>query len=1171
MRLSKIKLSGFKSFVDPTTLSFPSNLMGVVGPNGCGKSNIIDAIRWVLGESSAKTLRGDSMADVIFNGSSGRKPVGQASIELVFDNSDGTITGSYAGYNEVAMRRVVTRDGASQYFLNNARCRRKDITNLLLGTGVGSHGYSIIEQGMISRLVEAKPEELRSFLEEAAGISKYKERRRETEHRIRHTRDNMERLQDLRDELEQQLGHLQRQARAAERYKVLKGEERRTEAELLLLRLRKLDGELNEQKRQQSARQLDLDAATTRQGEIESTIEKLRVSLAERGEEFSKIQGVFYKVGADIARLEQNIQHRNADIQRQSNELEQTEGQLEKVSGHISDDEVELEKLDQLLGRLSPELEAAQDRLEASERELQEAERAAESGRDQAETIMAAIAAAERMIEVEEARLEHQRDRLARIDSEREEREGERAAIDTDELDQAVDALTAAEETQRRDFEAARRSLELTTDETRRLRQQDSGLTNELDALREHLQRDKGRLSSLEALQEAALGTISAAAREWLEHEDRAHTPRLAARLQVEPGWERAVEAVLGGFLNAVETESLDTIANDLGALTDSGIAVLEARDSGRDDGAVPADLEPLAAKVREPAAARNLLRGVFAAPSIQVALERRSGLAAGQSIVTPEGVEITVHALRTHSSDDPQVGVIARGEEIETLQSSVARLSGETDQAAEKLAGIRARLEELEAKRADDQSLTDELQRQHIETRSQLEARRARRDELRQRANALEADVVALEDERHAITQSMQEAQQRLASAGSERTAQLEVQTTLQASRGETLERLTAAREHAEQDRERVKEIAIMVESRRSTKESASAALERVQAQQTYLAERRGELTRRIEELRAPLAEERATLETQLDERLKVEASLAQARTAVETCEQQVRDAEGQRTQAQQDVNTAREAAENARMAVREIEVRADTVREQFAASGFEQESLAGELPEEANTADWSEKLESIGRKIQRLGAINLAAIDEFEEKSERKIYLDKQFEDLTEALDTLEAAIRKIDNETRSRFRETFNRANEGLSELFPRLFGGGQAYLELESDDMLSAGVTVMARPPGKRISTIHLMSGGEKALTAVALVFAIFKLNPAPFCLLDEVDAPLDDANVGRFSEIVREMSDKVQFVLITHNKTTMEAMNQLAGVTMHEPGVSRLVAVDIDEAVQLAAM
>jgi chromosome segregation protein len=600
-------------------------------------------------------------------------------------------------------------------------------------------------------------------------------------------------------------------------------------------------------------------------------------------------------------------------------------------------------------------------------------------------------------------------------------------------------------------------------------------------------------------------------------------------------------------------------------------LAIIETRQAATDDRASDIGLASLASKVAAPVPARALLAGVYAAPNLKLALEKRSSLGPGESIVTSAGVEVSRHAVRTHSSDDPQVGVIGRGEEIEALERSVAELSAESETKAQELAEIRRRLDEFENARVEDEEKARKLQNEHSETRTQLETRKTRLEELRHRSAALENDIVAFEDERDVLVQAMQEAQTRLDNAAVERDARIEMQQRLEADRGETGERLKQARSDAEQAREQAKEIAILVESRRSSQQSASAALERVQAQQQYLVDRRVELAKQIEALQAPLADERQTLERQLDERMKVEEELAAARSAVETSEQHVRDAESQRAQAQRAVNEARDEAESARMTVRETEVRGDTVTEQFAATGFAQEELESELPEDATAESWSEKLETLGRKIHRLGAINLAAIDEYEEQSERKLYLDKQSEDLHESLETLEAAIRKIDSETKTRFRDTFNHANQGLSELFPRLFGGGQAYLELESDDLLNAGVTVMARPPGKRISTIHLLSGGEKALTAVALVFAIFKLNPAPFCLLDEVDAPLDDANVGRFSEIVREMSSAVQFILITHNKTTMEAMGQLAGVTMHEPGVSRLVAVDIDEAVQLAAM
>jgi chromosome segregation protein len=1171
MRLSKVKLSGFKSFVDPTTLNFPTNLTGIVGPNGCGKSNIIDAIRWVLGESSAKTLRGDSMADVIFNGSSTRKPVGQASIELVFDNSDGQITGTYAGYTEVAMRRVVSRDGTSQYFLNNGKCRRKDITNLLLGTGVGSHGYSVIEQGMISRLVEAKPEELRSFLEEAAGISKYKERRRETEHRIEHTKANLERLKDLTDELGNQLDHLQRQAKAAERYSLLKAEERRTEAELLLLRLKSLEGELAEEKRTLAARQHDLDVAVTNQGTIDKQIEQLRVALDDRGDEFNEVQGIYYKVGADIARLEQNIQHRNSDIQRQQKELEQTETQLGKVAGHVTDDEAELEKLDEMLGRLNPELAQAQQQLETLEQSLRHAERDAEAGRDQAEGIAAAIADAERTVQVDGARLEQLGERLERVRIERQDKDDERDSIQSAQLDRAIDGLTAAEEVRRAEYDGATRRLESTTDEIRQLRKEELALSGELDGLRGRLQLDMGRLSSLEALQEAALGQVSEAAAQWLQRGNRSKAPRLAAQLQVEAGWERAVETVVRGYLNALEARTLEELAPDLQHLQDSGLAFIETEQAAPSQAEPQVLLPTLAEKIRSPKAAGALLTGVFAATSLKEALAIRARLLPGQSIVTRDGVEVTAHSLRIGKSDDPQVGVIARSEEIERLQASVTSQSRDAEAMAARAADMRSRIEAAERRLLAEQAAAHQSQGEHAQARAELETRKARREELRQRSAALVADAEALERESQVISQSMADARKRIETATAEREDFALRQARLHRERNDTTDHLQDVRRRAELERERVKEMAILVESRRSSKQTASAALERIQAQKGYLIGRRDELRTHIEALKAPLAEDQITLTEQLDERLKVEDALAQARGGVEACEQQVRDAEAQRVTGQRIANEARDAAEGVRMTVREIEVRADTVREQLGATGFVLDVLLAELPEGANSVDWAERLESVGRKIQRLGPINLAAIDEFQEKSDRKQYLDKQFADLTEALTTLEAAIRKIDGETRARFRDTFNHANQGLGELFPRLFGGGQAYLELESDDLLSAGVTIMARPPGKRISTIHLLSGGEKALTAVALVFAIFKLNPAPFCLLDEVDAPLDDANVGRFSEIVREMSDQVQFVLITHNKTTMEAMNQLAGVTMHEPGVSRLVAVDIDEAVQLAAM
>ncbi|HUO66537.1 MAG TPA: chromosome segregation protein SMC [Gammaproteobacteria bacterium] len=1168
MRLSKIKLAGFKSFVDSTTIKFPSNLMGIVGPNGCGKSNIIDAIRWVLGEGSAKTLRGDSMQDVIFNGSGGRKPVGVASIELTFDNTDSTITGPYAGYSEVAVRRTVSRDGTSQYYLNNGRCRRKDITQILLGTGLGGHGgYSIIEQGMISRLVEAKPEDMRSFLEEAAGISKYKERRRETEHRIQHTRDNLARLADLRDEIEKQLVHLQKQAKDAEKYKTLKTEQRRVGAELLALRLTSLHGEVGEQERQFSERQLALEAAITAQGSAETTIEKLRVELADRSERFNTVQASYYRIGSEIARLEQAVQHRKELIQRQSEDLKGTDEQIAEIQAHIASDEVELAQLDELLGELAPGLEQAQALQRTSQLELEDAERALEGWRERAQQLGEELAAAARSTGVEDTLTEQLRVQGDRLEKERQRNAEERATLSSADIENRLATLVANEERLVAAFDNASRALETTTQQIQQLREQERNVSEHLTQLREQLENDRVRLASLEALQDVALGTSSEQVGRWLKSQSLSERHRLAQDLVGEPGWERAVETVLGPCLQAVTIRSIEDVAGRLPELTEGGLAIIESGAAAVGD----VGDDTLLARVRAPADVAPLLAGVRVADSLQAAVARRSGLASGESLITRDGYWIGAHWVRISSNNDPQVGVIARGEEIKRLQTIVASTSRRIEDVAKALTDTRTQLDRLEDARTAAQADTTQRQQAQAEAKTELAACRAELEQVRGRASALDAAIANLDMERGALARALEESRARRDRSEAQR---LELATERERSdehRRQLQERVTEARTKAQQHREAAQAIAIRVESRRSTKESASAALTRVQGQLAYLKKRQGELRGEIEGAAEPLATDERALVGKLDERLGVEADLGNARTATDEIDAQLRDAEQQRVTWQRSVNELREAADQVRLQLREAQVRAETVAEQFAETGFELDKVVAELPPEATHAVWHETFESLERRIQRLGAINLAAIDELKEQSERKTYLDAQYADLTEALETLENAIRRIDRETRTRFQETFEKANQGLGRLFPRLFGGGHAYLELDGEDILQAGVTVMARPPGKKNSTIHLLSGGEKALTAVALVFSIFELNPAPFCLLDEVDAPLDDANVGRFSEIVREMSGRVQFVIITHNKTTMEAMHQLTGVTMHEPGVSRMVAVDIDEAVRLAAM
>ncbi len=1168
MRLSKIKLSGFKSFVDPTTIAFPGNLMGIVGPNGCGKSNIIDAIRWVLGEGSAKTLRGDSMADVIFNGSSSRKPVGRASIELTFDNSDGTLAGAYAGYSEVGIRRVVSRDGMSQYYLNNTRCRRKDITQILLGTGLGSNGYSIIEQGTISRLVEAKPDDMRAFLEEAAGISKYKERRRETEHRIRHTRDNLDRLNDLREELEKQLDHLQRQARAASRYKDLKTKQRKIKAELLVLRILELEAEVGNEESRRNQKQLAHDAALTEQRSTESRIEDLRMEHAQRNDEFNEIQGKYYKVGAEIARLEQSIQHRKELNQRQTEDLESTDIQLGEIQSHVDSDIVAIEKIDLLLQELNPELEQARLDYKGSLETLNEAEGVAEKWQVNWQAVADELARLERIEQVETANIEHLESQNIRLVHEHETITSERSGLGVHKTEERLHQLVTEEERFRLASQEATRVLDSIWQELNSVQEKQRSYSSELDRVSGKLHSDGGRLTSLEALQEVALGSGSKQISKWLVSRKLSVKSRLAQNLIVDAGWERAVETVLGGYLQAICVDSIGLLIESLSEVTNQGVILIDQHDS--QGFSVENEDKKLSRYVQGVGVAR-LLSDVFVADSISDAISIREKLRPHESVITSEGVWMGPSWLRINGTDDPQVGVLHRGEEIKNLAVSIDKGSIQQKEIQNSLQEIRVRLESLEADRVKAQEEVSRQQESYSQIKSNLDTTRLTLEQSMLRRTILDNRLTEINHEVESLASDLSKSKDERIKAGDLKGQLSFKKASLEESKETYKNQVEEARIKTEKQRDLAQEIAVKVESRKSSKESASAALERVKNQKESMIKRRDELRLQLQDVESPIASEAQTLEVQLLERVNVEALLGDSRKSVEEVDAQLRETEQLRSDQEQYVQVARDSLDSVRLEVREIQVRVEAVSEQLVESGYDRGTVLSDLDEDAGLAGWEKLAEKLERQIQRLGAINLAAIDEFKDQTERKEYLDSQSNDLTQALETLENAIRKIDRETRARFKETFDAANKGLGTLFPRLYGGGHAYLELEGEDLLNSGVTIMARPPGKRNSTIHLLSGGEKALTAVALIFSIFELNPAPFCLLDEVDAPLDDANVSRFSEIVKEMSQQVQFVLITHNKTTMEAMHQLTGVTMNEPGVSRLVAVDIDEAVQLATM
>jgi chromosome segregation protein len=1168
MRLTKIKLAGFKTFVDPTSVGFPGNLTGVVGPNGCGKSNIIDAVRWVMGELSAKHLRGDSMADVVFNGSAARKPVGSASVELVFDNSDGRISGAYAGYNEVSLKRVVSRDGSSNYLINGARCRRRDITQLFLGTGLGSRSYSIIEQGMISRVIEAKPEDMRAFIEEAAGISRYKERRRETEARVADTRENLERLQDVRDEVDRQIRHLQRQAGAARRYQAFKDQERRALAELLALKMRDLDSGTQIQDSAVRERDVAMQAALADQRGAEAALEKQRAIHTEHAEKVSAVQGRHYEIGADITRTGQSLQHTREMRERQRTDLAKAREQLGELAALIERDEQQVAVLRAEIQTLQPQSAEASRLEELAHANQAQSEQELAQWQQRWDQFMRSLASANQTTQVERTRIEQLEHQLGGLRT-----RGERLSVEQEQLSAQdpgaqLTELTAHEAQTRARNEEVSRAQAAAAERAQALREEQRAAEGRLEAARSEREKVRGELVALEAVQKAALSHNAPRAGEWLVSSGLSARERVAQQLEVAGGWERAVETALGDYLEAVCVERLEDVEAALDKLSAGRIALVE---QGATD-AQSFTTESLAAKIlRGPAAIAAQLAGVLAGESLADALRLRRELAPGQSIITRSGEWVGKGWIRLSRGQDPHTGVIEREQRLKSLRGDLGAAEEKLQHADSGLATIRHAQSEAESERDRLQSSIQSGHREHSDARSKLEAARARAQELQSRRTRLEHDAAEVARESTTAREAVERARAALTVSQAQLTELESRRPELEAERDERREALLTHRQRAQAAQVAARDLIILCESRRTQESSLATGLTRMTDQRGALVQRCEELDAELAHGDAPITELQTKLDALLSQRLQVEAELAGARRELEEAETQIRDLDQQRTAAEARVAEARDAIEQARLAAQESRVRREALAEQFAATQYELAQIIEGLTEEANVAAWEDKVNGLREDLARLGQVNLAAIDELKEQTERKEYLDRQYGDLTDALATLEEAMHKIDKETRSRFEETFEKINTGLKEKFPRLFGGGHAYLELVGDDILAAGVAIMARPPGKRNSTIHLLSGGEKALTAVALVFSIFDLNPAPFCLLDEVDAPLDEHNVGRFCEIVKEMSAHVQFIFITHNKATMELATQLLGVTMTEPGVSRLVAVDVEEAVRLAAV
>ncbi len=1171
MRLRQIKLAGFKSFVDPTQIDVPGRLVGVVGPNGCGKSNVIDAVRWVLGESKAAELRGESMQDVIFNGAANRKPAGRASVELVFDNTDGRIGGEWGKYAEISVKRMLTRDGSSSYLINQQVVRRRDVQDMFLGTGLGPRAYAIIGQGMISRIVEARPEDLRVFLEEAAGISKYKERRRETENRLSDTRDNLTRVEDILRELEGQLTKLEGQAEVAHKYRELQA--RHDELQQLLWASRKRDalGEQQRLARDIEARTQALESHIADQRAAERIVEETRVAHYGQSDAVHTAQGALYQVNAEIGKLEAqsrmivdgraNVTRRmesltatrerrlteRTDLQARATELAQT---IERLAGDVESAAVMVTAHDELL----PQLEDG----------YAQAREAFSSARAQAATVEHAIEAAgneqrnfERQLNalaVRREKLTEERNQLGAPDEARlatlkaeVERMEQALAESTARLMQAeaqIEPLQAERQTQ---FDARARETEIA-----------ARLEARIHALREVQ-------SNVEADEKLD---------PWLKAQGLDALPRLFKRLQVESGWESAFEAVLRERIEAMEVGRLDS----LGALAHAAggpparVAFYTLQGSAAPVAAA-AGLTPLATRLRGHDAALasvvgDWLAGVYVADDVAQALAQRDQLPAGAQFVVKAGHRISRHAVRFFASDDKKSGLLARRQELENLEKEVRAQKLIVEQTAHALVKIEAQLRAAQDMQQTERQASEKLRAQLHNAQLEFVRLNELVDRVKHRAGQIQTELQDVTQQESELRAQREDVDSRFESLDQEVATRQEAVETARTTYEDADRNLREARARSAQltaERQRLEFEA--VNARNRAQDVAHAITVAVDEAQRLLEEielARGEL----EQLDDSAV--RSGLDEWLAKRADAESRLAEARSRLDDLSQQLKAADEKRLQLEQSVQPKRDRITEMQLKEQAARLAAEQYAQQLADAQADEAALMAKLEAGVKTSGLTGEITQVAQEIESLGAVNLAALDELNTARERKGFLDAQSTDLKSAVTTLEDAIRKIDIETRELLQSTFDKVNSEFGVLFPKLFGGGEARLVMTGEEILDAGVQVMAHPPGKRNSTIHLLSGGEKALTATALVFAMFKLNPAPFCLLDEVDAPLDDANTDRFCQLVRNMSDATQFLFITHNKIAMEMGEQLVGVTMQEQGVSRIVAVDIDSAVRLTA-
>jgi len=1175
VRLIKLKIAGFKSFVEPTTVLFPSQLAGVVGPNGCGKSNIIDAVRWVLGESKASELRGESIQDVIFKGSGNRKPVSRASVELFFDNGQGRAAGQWSQYAEITVKRVLDREGNSSYYINNLHVRRRDVIDLFLGTGLGPRAYAIIGQGMISRIVEAKPDELRFFLEEAAGVTKYKERRKETEHRLEDARENIARVNDICNELEAQVTRLQAQAEIARQYRTLHEQISIKQSVLWLKKRNDARTDALQLAQQVTEALTQVEAETARLREVEAHVEHAREAHFTASDALHATQAEMYAANGEVSRLEAELTHvRDARMR-----LEARLTQLASEEAHWAAQNIQLTE-DQ--ARWQSLLENSRNR--AAIATIQHAEAAHRlSGME--ETVRLAgseVAAArreqnqsEQALRLAEADRGHAQRALENLAQRRTRLEQDRLALGAP--DPAL--LASAQEHEMRSEEALAAAQAQLTLAQAAIPAAESGVRSTREALQAAHRRltetraQHGALVQLQA-KVAPSGEIGT----WLKARGLSDAKPLWQSIQVNAGWETAVEAVLRERFSALVADAATlraALAAPPPAILTLALANPAAQDSPASAALTPAS-DSLRAQVqcadpRWSAVLDEWLANVIIADDLSAKLSLGQEPAITGMYVSRAGHTLTSCGVTLYVPDAKTHGVIERQREIDELAALIV-----THSAAEQSA--------REAQQAAEQSLTA--------LQTQLTAARRAVQEAQQAFHAAQVDSLKLTQAQARFEERATQIDRDLAELSRQNAAEQARAESAELEARQQRDKLTDSRQQLEQlfESQRQKETALR-EARQLETQLARAVQEAGFSERECLSKLEdnaraattatSQLARIATETTAARTEVASIsdqvlqeqLHRALDDRRAKESALAERRNVLESAAAELRSLDERRLKLEQGIAPLHERINQLKMKAQAAQMSEAQFQERLTEINLltdaDEAPFAEALAAQPKDSVLQSEITRLNHEIEALGPVNLAALDELTAATERKGYLDEQSVDLGKAINTLEDAIRRIDRDTREQLQETYNTVNSHFGQLFPQLFGGGEARLILTGDEILDSGIQIMAQPPGKKNSTIHLLSGGEKALTAIALVFAMFQLNPAPFCMLDEVDAPLDDSNTVRFCDMVKRMSVQTQFIFISHNKIAMEMAQQLIGVTMQEQGVSRVVEVDIGEALRLA--